>query len=80
MDMKRFFRRILSLFTRTRDERDLTREMTAHLPLLEDEHLRRGLTPDAARLAARRAMGSVALASDRHRDARPAEPSPAPLW
>ena len=29
-----------------------------------------GLTPEAARLAARRAMGSVALAKDLHRDAR----------
>ena len=46
------------------------REMASHLALLEDEHRRRGLTPDDARLAARRAMGSVALAKDLHRDAR----------
>ena len=44
--------------------------MTSHLALLEDEHRRRGMTPDEARLAARRAMGSVALAKDLHRDAR----------
>ena len=44
--------------------------MASHLALLEEEHRRRGLTPDDARLAARRAMGSVALAKDRHRDAR----------
>ncbi len=44
--------------------------MAAHLALLEDEHRRRGLSPEDARLAARYAMGSVALAKDQHRDAR----------
>ncbi len=38
--------------------------------MLEEEHRRRGLTPDDARLASRRAMGSVALTKDLHRDAR----------
>jgi predicted permease len=51
-------------------EDDLAREMAAHLASLEDEYRRRGLTPDDARLAARRAMGSVAYANDLHRDAR----------
>ena len=68
--MKRFLRRLLSLVTSRRDDGELGREMDAHLALLEDEHRRRGLTADDARLAARRAMGSVALARDRHRDAR----------
>jgi putative ABC transport system permease protein len=68
--MRRFIRRCLSLFTRNRAEDDLTREMTAHLALLEAEYQRRGMSPDAARLTARRAMGSVALAKDLHRDAR----------
>ena len=68
--MTRFLRRLLSAFTHRRDETDLSREMSSHLALLEDEYLRRGMTADEARLAARRAMGSVALAKDRHRDAR----------
>src|SRR6266545_336331 len=68
--MKRFVRRMLSLALARRDDRELGREMDAHLALLEDEHRRRGLSADDARLAARRAMGSVALAKDRHRDAR----------
>ncbi len=68
--MRRFIRRCLSLFTRNSAEDDLAREMTAHLALLEAEYQRRGLSPDEARLAARRAMGSVALAKDLHRDAR----------
>ncbi len=44
--------------------------MQAHLTLLEDEYRRRGMTPDEARAAARRAMGSVTHAKDLHRDAR----------
>ena len=68
--MKRFFRRWLSFFRSTPIEDELLREMTSHLALLEEEHRRRGMTVDEARLAARRAMGSTALASDLHRDAR----------
>ena len=68
--MKRIVRRFLSLFTHRRDERDLAREMTSHLALLEDEYRRRGMRDDDARLAARRAMGSIAHAEDLHRDAR----------
>ena len=49
---------------------DLAREVAAHLALLEDEYRRRGLTPDEARLAARRAIGSVAQMKDLHRDSR----------
>jgi putative ABC transport system permease protein len=68
--MRRFMARLWTLFRRHRAEDDLSREMSAHLGLLEDEYHRRGMTPDEARLAARRAMGSVALAKDLHRDAR----------
>ena len=70
MTLKRLIRRFMSLFTRRRADADLSREMASHLALLEDEHRRRGLSPHEARLAARRAMGSVALAKDLHRDAR----------
>jgi putative ABC transport system permease protein len=68
--MRRFIARLINVFKRDLAERDLARELEAHLHVLEDEYARRGLTPDAARLAARRAMGSVALAKDLHRDAR----------
>ena len=70
MNMTRFLRRLISLFAHRHAENELAREMSAHLALLEDEYRRRGMTPDEARLAARRAMGSVALAKDLHRDAR----------
>jgi putative ABC transport system permease protein len=68
--MRRFLLRLLNVVRRDPAERELAREMEAHLAMLEDEHVRRGLTREAAHLAARRAIGSVALASDRHRDAR----------
>ena len=58
------------MFRARRAEEDLVREMASHLAMLEEEHRRRGLTPHEAALAARRAMGSVALAKDHHRDAR----------
>lgn len=70
MSVKRFLRRLRSVFTHRGDEAELAREMASHLALLEDEHRRRGLTADAAHVAARRAMGSVSLAKDLHHDAR----------
>jgi predicted permease len=66
--MRRFILRLLNIFRSADDE--LNRELASHLALLEDEHRRRGLTEEQARLAARRAMGSVALTKDLHRDAR----------
>jgi putative ABC transport system permease protein len=68
--MRRFFLRLRSFLRRERADVELDREVASHLALLEDEHRRRGLGEREARLAARRAMGSVALAKDRHRDAR----------
>ena len=68
--MRRFFNRLVNVFRSRRADDELSREVASHLALLEEEHHRRGLAPDEARLAARRAMGSVALAKDMHRDAR----------
>ena len=68
--MRRILRRVLNVFRGERSDAEVTREIAAHLALLEDEYRRRGLSPDEARLAARRAMGSVAQAKDLHRDAR----------
>jgi putative ABC transport system permease protein len=60
----------MSLFRSRRHDDELAREMDAHLALAEDEYRRRGMNAEDARRAARRAMGSVALAKDRQRDAR----------
>jgi putative ABC transport system permease protein len=68
--MRRFLQRCLALFRRDHAEDDLDREIFSHLAMLEASYEQRGMTPDEARLAARRAMGSVSLAKDLHRDAR----------
>jgi predicted permease len=68
--MRRFVLRFLNVVRSDRAERELEREMASHLALLEDQHVRRGLSREDARLAARRAMGSVALVKDIHREAR----------
>ena len=68
--MRQFFLRVFNTFSRTRLDTDLDRELRSHLEMLEDEYQRRGMTLHDARIAARRAMGSSALAKDLHRDAR----------
>src|SRR5437879_3913847 len=45
-------------------------EIAAHLALMQDDFVRRGMTPDQARVAARRAFGGVEQAKELHRDAR----------
>jgi putative ABC transport system permease protein len=62
--------RLAAIFRHESADHELEREVGAHLALLEDEYRRRGLTPDAAKLAARRALGGVARARDLHRDSR----------
>jgi putative ABC transport system permease protein len=66
----RSLRRLASALWPAHAEGDLSREIASHLALLEDDFRRRGLTPDEARTAARRALGSTAHAKDLHRDAR----------
>jgi predicted permease len=68
--MRRLARRLAELFRPSRSERELAREMAAHLALLEDEYRRRGMSAEDARYAARRAMGGVDQAKELQRDAR----------
>jgi len=68
--MRRLVLRLLNVFRRSRAEGELDREVASHRALLEDEHVRRGMTRDEAHFAARRALGSVAHVKDLHRDAR----------
>jgi predicted permease len=68
--MKRFFLRMLNVVVPGRGEPDLAREVGSHLALLEDDFQRRGMTPEDARLAARRAFGGVEQAKELQRDAR----------
>jgi len=67
---RQFWRRLAAFFRDEHAEKELAREMRAHLALLEDDFRRRGLSADDARLAARRAFGGVEQAKERQRDAR----------
>ena len=67
---RRFVARLFETMRRNRRDDDAAREIASHLVLLEDEYRRRGLSDVDARFAARRALGSAALAMDAHRDAR----------
>lgn len=68
--VRRFLHRLRAFLRPGASERELARELTAHLGLLEDEYRRRGLRPDEARLAARRSLGGVDQLKELHRDAR----------
>ncbi|MGB6190837.1 MAG: ABC transporter permease, partial [Terracidiphilus sp.] len=62
--------RLRSLLTNRQAEEDLAREVASHLTLLADDFERGGMSPEDARLAARRAYGSVERAKQAHRDER----------
>ena len=48
----------------------MLREVASHLTLLADDFERRGMSPEEARIAARRAYGGVEQAKQAHRDER----------
>src|SRR5579863_298227 len=68
--MRRFLAKLATLFKRGSAERELRREVEAHLAILQDENELRGMPPDEAKLAARRSYGSVEYAKELHREAR----------
>ena len=68
--LRRFFLKFYLLFANSKVEAELAREIEAHLALLEDEYLRRGMTPEEARRAAGLACGGVEQAKQLHRDER----------
>jgi predicted permease len=68
--LRRFLCRVRDFLRSGRAEADLAREVESHLALLEDQFLARGMDPEAARQAARRAFGGVEQAKEAQRDAR----------
>jgi putative ABC transport system permease protein len=68
--MRRFLARMRNLFRGPRAESEMTREIESHLALLAEDFERRGLSPEEARRAARRAYGGVEQAKELHRAAR----------
>ena len=68
--MRRFFARFANLFRRGRAEREMTREIAAHLALLQEEFEHQGMPPEEAQRAARRSYGGVEQTKELHREAR----------
>ncbi|MFN7928083.1 MAG: ABC transporter permease [Blastocatellia bacterium] len=58
---------VVKKLNRRRAERELQEEMVAHLEIEAQEKMADGLSPEEARYAAQRALGSVALASENSR-------------
>jgi len=57
--LRRLLAKLGNLFRGKRAEQELAREVNSHLALLEEEYQRRGMSPQDARLAARRAYGGI---------------------
>ena len=68
--LRRAWFRFVRAFRRDGAERQLGREIDAHLRLLQDDFERRGMRPEEARDAARRAFGGVEQAKELQREAR----------
>lgn len=68
--VRRLAAKLLGVFRKDRTEAELAREIVSHLALLEDEFRRRGMAPEEAVRAARRAYGGVEQAKQSHRDER----------
>jgi len=68
--IRRFVQRLLSVVRPHRAETDLDREVSAHLRLLEDSFVTKGMSAEEARYAARRAFGGVEQAKEHQRDVR----------
>src|SRR5438093_8666917 len=68
--MRRFLERLLNVLRVRRRKDDLAREINAHLALMQEADEARGMPPDAARRAARLALGGVEQTKELHREAR----------
>ncbi len=68
--VRRLFAKLYNLIRRGRADSELNREVASHLTLLEDEFVRRGMSPEEARMEARRAYGGVEQAKQLHREER----------
>ncbi|MFZ0593080.1 MAG: permease prefix domain 1-containing protein [Bryobacteraceae bacterium] len=67
---RRFLYKLRNFLQPGRAERDLAREIGSHLELLQDDFRRQGMSPQEARLAAKRAYGGIEQAKELHRDER----------
>jgi putative ABC transport system permease protein len=69
--LRRSLLRLLTFARSTRAEQELSREVSSHLQLLEDDFIARGMSAEEARFAARRGFGgAVEQVKERQRDER----------
>src|SRR5450759_1398914 len=68
--MRIFWRRLIGLLRGNRLERELNEEIGIHLAMQEEEFLKRGMDPAAARAAALREFGGVAQTKEDYRNRR----------
>lgn len=68
--MKRIRSKLVNFISGGRADREMAREMEAHLALMRDEFERRGMAPDQARRAALIAFGGMEQTRELHREAR----------
>jgi len=64
------FARFCAIFAKSTLDSELDRELDAHVFMLTDDNIRRGMTHDEARRAALLALGSRASTKERHREVR----------
>src|SRR5579863_7318959 len=68
--LRKLFAAFHTLLGNNRAEHELAREVASHLALLAEEFERRGMSPEEAQLAAKRAYGAIEQAKQAHRDER----------
>ncbi len=68
--LKSITARIRAVFASARFDAELDQEMQSHLDLLEHDHIRRGLSAQQARRAARAEFGGTASLHEQHREQR----------
>jgi predicted permease len=68
--IRQFMTRLLPWFRRRWSDADLSDEIRGHLELLTAEHVRRGMSPHEARVAARRDFGGLDQVREQYRDQR----------
>jgi predicted permease len=68
--LRRIFQKSCLLFSDSKADAELTKEIETHIAFLEDEYLRQGMSAEDARRAARLACGGVEQTKQRHRDER----------
>ena len=69
-NLRRIVAKLRNILANKGAEEDLAREVASHLTLLADDFERRGMSPEEAMSAARRAYGGVEQAKQAHRDER----------